>query len=95
MEKAGQGIVCMSCASEFVLHEQKRKAGEIPDGTPVPIVSLAWTWAPAWQSTQVGMNQIWACVTIPVCKRHISVEEMSPLQKAQLGGQLLQGRIGG
>jgi hypothetical protein len=85
---------CLQCTSESVLHENKIKSGQIVDGTEGPPVNEAVTMAPAWQQQNIGGQMIMACVTVPACRMHIQVAEMSPVEQAVRNGRILPGGRG-
>lgn len=84
-------LICLQCAGELVIAETKQARGE---SVILPKVEEAWTMAPAWQQQQVGPQMVIACVTVPTCKRHLTVGEMSAADQAVRNGRLIQGRLG-
>lgn len=83
--------VCLQCAGELVLAEAKQLRGEYVE---IPEVNEAWTLAPSWQQQVVGGQLVMACVSVPICKKHLDVAELSPAEQAVRNGRLLQGTLG-
>jgi hypothetical protein len=81
---------CLSCCAEAITAETKNAIG---GNETVPEPEDAITMAPAWQQQRVGPQLVMACVTVPVCKRHVAVEELSPAEQAVRSGKLLEGRV--
>lgn len=61
------------------------------DSAELPEVNDMWTMVPVWQQKIIAGTIVFACVSLPVCKRHMVVEEMSAADKAIQNGRLLQG----
>jgi hypothetical protein len=87
-------IYCSSCCAERAVFEAQQLRGENHTSGP-PEVEEAYTYAPSWQQTMVMGQMIMACVALPTCKRHLQIKEMSPADRAVLGGKIIPGRIGG
>lgn len=81
---------CLACVGEMVLAEVKNAKGE---EVPVPEPEEAWTMAPSWQEKRVGQQLVMACIAIPTCKRHLTVDELSPIEQAIRNGKLLEGTM--
>jgi hypothetical protein len=81
---------CTTCVGAAIMFESKRALGE---DVEIPEVNEAITMAPAWQQQRVGPNLIMACVTLPVCKMHMEVSELSPAEQAIRNGTLLEGAM--
>jgi hypothetical protein len=80
----------MMCCGEAVLAEVLALRGQTVE---VPEPEDAWTMAPSWQQQRVGTNLVMACVALPVCKKHLTVAELSPAEQAIRNGQLLEGTV--
>jgi hypothetical protein len=74
-----------------VMAEAKQALGEDID---LPEVNEAFTMAPAWQERRVGPQLIMACVAVPVCKTHLEVNELSPVEQAIRNGKIMPGMLG-
>jgi hypothetical protein len=89
---------CVSCIGEYITARDARQEAQATgapyDGSePLPEISDAITLAPSWQSRQLGMQVVYACVALPTCMRHLGLERKSSLAAAVAGGRLLNGRI--
>lgn len=83
---------CLSCVSEFISERNKVEGDEsAPALVFEDLVEDAITMAPSWQQTMVGNQLMMACVTVPVCMRHIDVKEQSAAQRILGGGLTLPG----
>ena len=79
---------CLQCAGEFKLASKKAKNGSTPE---LPEIRDAVTWAPSWQTTEVGPQTVIGCVAIPTCLEHLGASEKSPADRLAAMG-LLPGR---
>lgn len=85
---------CLACCGELMVFQARQLRGEIPDDAVPPRVNEAQTWAPNWQQTVVGMQQMLACIAVPTCMAHLEAKEMSPADRAVVGGKIIPGRLG-
>lgn len=84
-------LKCMICVEEYLA---------LPDDSEAKLSGEAWlkvrdadTLAPSWQTYVAGPGQVVvACVTLPVCLRHITVKKQSPEQIASRSGLALPGQ---
>lgn len=84
----GHGPQCLDCIGEFMQWKQKHEKGEATQEEE-PIIELAVTMAPSWQSMSVLNQTFYACVSVPACMRHLEVKELTPEERATRGGILL------
>jgi hypothetical protein len=85
---------CFACVAEHILFDTKHAMGQLGPSAIRPDIEEAVTWAPSWQKQEIMGQMVMACVTLPTCRRHMSVTEMSPAERAIQGGRLLQGHVG-
>lgn len=83
-------LKCMVCVGLMVMAKVKVLKGEEAE---VNEPNDALTLAPVWQEKIVGNQMVMACVALPVCETHISVQELSPADQAIRNGQLLLGTM--
>lgn len=84
-------LKCLPCCGEMVQAKVRSAKGE---DVEIPEPADALTMAPDWQQ-QITMGQmVMACVTVPVCERHLNVQEMSAADQAIRGGNILLGQMG-
>jgi len=76
---------CLACCGEYIV--AKNKGDET-----LPMIEDAITWAPSWQSQNVGGQMVMSCVPAPTCMRHLNASEETPMQRAMRGGLLLGGQ---
>jgi len=67
-------LKCLLCLAEGKL------AARQPVGDGGRVARDAVTLAPSWQQQQVGPQQLWGVVAVPVCAEHLDVKRRSPLQ---------------
>jgi len=53
------------------------------NGNGEQVANDAITLAPSWQMQQIGPQQIMACVAVPCCGPHLTVQRKSPLETAK------------
>jgi hypothetical protein len=93
MTSGGDGLYCLQCVSEVLQFEARQARGEIPELAAPPSLREAITLAPSWQQQSIMGQMVMACVAVPTCKEHLQVKEVSPQDRALLGGKLIPGRV--
>lgn len=89
-----QVLYCLTCIGERIHFLDEQMEGKHPEDDPGPELNEAITFAPAWQTQTMLMQQFMACVAVPSCMKHLSAKERSPEEQALLGGKLLPGKMG-
>ena len=78
-----QILKCLTCISEGKLAAAEGNGHGV---LVQPVAEDAVTLVPMWQMQQIGPQQMWACVAVPVCYGHIQVQRKSLLDT---GGVLM------
>ena len=87
---------CAGCVGDYIKVADDIKNDVLYDGEEptLPRVEDAITWLPSWQTMQMGMQTVVACVALPSCVRHAQTKEETPVERATRSGLALGGPNG-